>query len=100
MFCKKCMLLVDAQKCPYCGNSNLYEPQPNDYCFITEKEFIWSELIADVLEQNGIPFYKKPKLGAGMAIRVGLAQECYRFYVPFSHIEKARTLVEQLFPCD
>lgn len=97
MYCEKCLMISDAQKCPCCGTSNLRKPQPDDYCFLIEKEYFWSEMLADVFEQNKIFFYKKPKLGAGMAVRVGMALESYKFYVSYSCLEMARELVEQLF---
>lgn len=72
----------------------------NDLCFLVEKEQIWSGMLADVLEQNKIPFLTKNRLGAGMALKVGPYMERVLFYVSYNHIQQAKDLVNELFPND
>ncbi len=69
----------------------------DDLCFLTEKDQFWSGMLADVLEQNKIPFLKKPRLGAGVALKVGPNQESVLFYVPNDQLERAKELVDELF---
>ncbi len=69
-----------------------------DACFLTEKEMIWGEMLADVLKQHEIPFFYKGVQGAGLAMKAGPVFERYRFYVPYAYLEKASGLVEELFP--
>ena len=69
-------------------------------CFLTEKDLLWGGMLADVLKQNKIPFLTQNRLGAGMALKVGPAMERVRFYVPCSHTEQAKRLVDALFAGD
>ncbi len=97
MYCEKCKVLFDGRVCPQCGSSKVREPKDNDECFLTEKEMIWGEMLADVLNENHIPFYYKKTLGAGMAMKVGPNSERYRFFVPFSRLTVAQDVTEGLF---
>lgn len=71
--------------------------EPEGMCFLTEKSPIWAGMLADVLQQRGIPFVKESSLGAGLAIRAGSLSETIRFFVPPSRLAAARELVEELF---
>ena len=97
LYCENCYILFEGKRCPVCGRKSSRGPEPSDPCFLTEKEQIWSDLLADVLKQNGIPFLKKDVMGAGMAIKVGPMLERSRFYVRFEHLETARELTDELF---
>lgn len=100
MYCEKCRVLLDGQTCPICGNEKLRQPMADDLCFLVEKEQIWSGMLADILEQNKIPFLTKNRLGVGMALKVGPHMERVLFYVPYSHIQHAKDLVGELFTND
>lgn len=67
------------------------------YCFLTEKEPIWGEMLADVLKQNGVPFVIQKALGGGLRDRVGPLLERYSFYVPPEYSEQAKKLAGELF---
>ena len=71
--------------------------QPEKMCYLTEQSPIWAGMLADVLQQNNIPFFKESSLGAGLAIKTGGLSESIRFFVPASRIDAARELVEELF---
>lgn len=96
MYCEHCRLLTDEAACPACGR-NTRQPKDNDECFLIEKEMLFGEMLADVLKQNGIPFYHTNVLGAGIAMRVGPLMERYRFFVPCAYDQRARELTEELF---
>lgn len=64
---------------------------------LTEKSPLWAGMLADVLEQHGIPFVKESSLGAGLAIRAGSLTETIRFFVPGSRFDAAKELVDELF---
>ena len=66
-------------------------------CLLTEREMVWSAVLADVLAKNGIPFVKEPVQGAGVAAYVGEAAVACRFYVPEERLAAARLLAEELF---
>lgn len=76
------------------------EGRGDELCFLTEKDLLWGGMLADVLKQNKIPFLTKARLGAGMALQVGPPMEHVCFYVPCSHIEQAKRLVDALFAAD
>lgn len=97
MYCEKCGLIFEENRCPACGNQNVRPPMPGDLCFLTEREALWAEMLEDVLKQNDIPCLTKNVLGAGLALKVGPMWERVRFYVPYSRLQNAKTLVDQLF---
>lgn len=100
MYCEKCRNLFEGtnRTCPVCGSRKVRYPRADDPCFLTEKESVWGEMLADVLEKNHVPFLKEPVLGAGIALRLGQGLERYRFYVRHSQLDKARELRGRLFP--
>ena len=96
MYCEKCHRIVEALRCPVCGKK-LREPQPDDFCFLVEKESLWAGMLQDVLTQNEIPFITKGVLGAALALKVGELSERSQFYVPYAALDKGHALVEELF---
>ncbi len=97
MYCETCMLATDELVCPMCGNEDLRPVEPCDPCFLTEQSQIWAGVLEDVLKQNGIPFFTKGRMGAGMALKVGPMFEDVRFYVARERLAEAMDLVEELF---
>ena len=99
MYCEKCRILFGDSEatCPICGNRKIRRPDPDDDCFLIEKEVLWGEMLADVLTQNNVPFYYRKALGAGVAAYVGPLLERYSFYVPYAHISDAQNIVDELF---
>ncbi len=100
MYCPNCNLLVSGTRCPVCGSRQLSAPQPEDYCYLVEKEAIWSEALSDLLTQNQIPFLTKNVLGAGLAAKMGSGAEKVRFYVPYAHYENAHALEQEFFSAE
>lgn len=100
MYCEKCKKLISQPICPICGNKNTRDPEGRDICFLVEKDHIWSGMLEDVLKQNNIPVFVQSNIGAGMAIKAGAMFERIRFYVPFSYLEAANTIVDELFSAD
>ena len=97
MYCETCMAATDETVCPLCGNEDLRPAEGDDPCLLTERSQLWSGLLEDVLKQNGIPYFTKGRMGAGMALKVGPMFESVRFYVPRDRLDAARDLVEELF---
>lgn len=71
--------------------------EADHFCFLVEKEQPWSEVLADVLSQSDIPYYKKGNMGAGLSISVGPMFERFQFYVPQGYLQKAQSVVDDLF---
>lgn len=100
MFCPHCNILINAPKCPICGSKNVREPYEDDYCYLVEKDAIWSGAFSEILEQNQIPFVTKNVLGAGLTAKIGTALERIRFYVPYAHYQTAHNLEQEFFSTD
>ena len=71
--------------------------RPEGMCYLTEQSPVWAGMLADVLQQHGVPFFKESSLGAGLAIKTGGLSERIRFFVPQSCLADAKNLVEELF---
>lgn len=85
----------------YLENSNTGQnAASNDLHYLTEQAQPWSEILKDILKQNDIPTFSRSVMGAGMVIRAGAALDRTEFYVPSSHFEKAKQIVEELFSND
>lgn len=74
-----------------------YAERAENMCFLTEKSPVWAGMLADVLRQHGVPFFRESSLGAGLAIKMGSLSESIRFFVPASQLAQAKELVEELF---
>ena len=68
-----------------------------EMCFLTEQSPIWAGMLADVLQQHGVPFLKESSLGAGLALKMGSLSETFRFFVPSAYLTAATGFVEELF---
>ena len=97
MYCEKCRRIIEEDRCPFCKSRKVREPEPEDICFLTERDYVSSGILEDVLKQQGIPYLKKDVMGAGMAIKVGPMLERSRFYVSFGQLQEALSVVDGLF---
>lgn len=66
-----------------------------DYCFLIERQTIWSEIIKDALNQAEIPFECTRDMGAAMAIKAGPYLENYQFYVPYAYYQQAKKIIDE-----
>jgi len=98
MFCPNCNVLTTDTHCPLCGSRNMRMPEPGDFCFLTEQERIWADMLSDVLSQNGISFVTRNVLGAGITAKIGPMMERIRFYAAYADFDSAADLTDQLFP--
>ena len=96
-YCESCGILTETGRCPSCGSRELRVPLPGDYCFLTEKELLWSNAMEELLTDNGIPTVTKNTLGAGLPSKIGAMQERVRFYVPYLKLKQAKALEEEFF---
>lgn len=96
-YCAACNLLTESARCPICGSRELRVPLGSDYCFLTEKEPLWSNALEELLTDNGIPCVTKSTLGAGLTSKIGSLQERIRFYVPYLKLKTAKALEEEFF---
>ncbi len=97
MYCEKCSLLFDGDRCPECGGRRIREAKEDDICFLTEKGQFETDMLAEVLEQNHIPFLKKGRRGAALTMMAGAMLESFRIYVACRDHDAARAFVQELF---
>ncbi|HNZ63532.1 MAG TPA: hypothetical protein PKH23_04305 [Bacillota bacterium] len=57
---------------------------------------IWSAHVDSWLTERRIPYMKRGRLGAGVAIKVGPVHEIMDFYVPAEKLEEAQEDLEEL----
>lgn len=98
-YCEKCRRLFaeEGRLCPVCGSRKVRCPRVDDPCFLVERGAPWDEMLADVLTRNRVSFAREPVLGAGLALNLGQGMERWRFYVPYSQLPRASSLVAELF---
>ena len=97
MYCEKCKRLFEGERCPHCRRSRVRPVRAEDPCYLTERSAPWSDMLADVLRQNGIPFLTEGRMGAGLAVRVGSMLESSRFFVRRDDLERTGEIVDALF---
>ena len=100
LYCEVCSRTFDGpdgKRCPWCRRRRTRHVEPDDLCFLTEREYIWSGMLADVLTQKNIPFMQKNVYGAGLALKMGPTHERIRFYVFYKQLAEAEGIVESLF---
>ena len=98
MYCQKCRLVFDGTVCPNCKKQkHCRPPQAGDLCFLIERGAPWSDMLIDVLKQNGIPALSSGRMGAGLAKQVGGMLESSRIFVRYDDLERANGIVDELF---
>ena len=96
MYCERCNRLVYKEKCPGCGRRDLRLPGPEDFCFLTEPEPLWTQALKDLLQDNGVEYLARNVHGAGMVTKTGIPQRV-RFFVRCRDYETAKALNEAFF---
>lgn len=97
LYCEGCEALYEGERCPLCGHAQGRPPREDDPCFLTERGQIQSDMLVDILKQNGIPSLVKGCAGAGLTAYTGRMLEEYRIYVPYALFEQAREWMNAFF---
>lgn len=69
------------------------------YVLLTEKEEMWAHMLAQVLDDNHVPYVTMPVHGAGFSLKTGM-QDCLRIYVPAEALPQATDLLQELFSAE
>ena len=100
LYCERCRRLFDGAVCPDCRRDrHARPPRAEDPCFLMERGAPWDGMLADVLEQNGIPHLERSRMGAALVMQAPLMQST-RFYVRHDDLAQALALAEDLFGPD
>ncbi len=97
LYCEYCKMTYDTPRCPSCGDRRGREPLPDDICFLTEVEQIWSAMLCDVLDSKSIPHICKNLRGAAITVRLGSVYERVEVFVKYKDLDEAKQVVEELF---
>lgn len=66
----------------------------DDFCFLAETQGGDGAKLADMLEENGIPYSAMP-YGSGTESRLALPLSGYRIYVPYRFLKTAESLMAE-----
>lgn len=70
-----------------------------NYEFLTEREFIWAEMLMQALRNHNIPCVSFPVNGAAYTLRTGTPEQL-RIYIPRENRPLAEEIMDDLFPTD
>lgn len=97
-YCRKCHILFEDDRCPRCGNRYVYRPEADDFCFLTEKEFLWAEILEQALKEEGIPVVTdETVVGAWKSKVIDTLGTRHRIFVPFAYLDRAREIEREMF---
>ena len=94
---RKMWTLNKGMICKNCGHKLLKPIKKDDYCFLTEKEMIYAEMLKEVLDNYHIPYICEPFMGVGLALKVSIMRESYQFFVPYQYYDESLKIVNEKF---
>ncbi len=93
LYCERCRLAFEKGEaaCPSCGNSKIRPAEENDPVFLSTLEGISAGMLENLLEENGIPFFKN----RCRTYRQMMPQAYDRcdYYIPLGALDRARGLL-------
>lgn len=95
--CSKCHVLCE-DVCPKCGTAkHLQTPEENQPTLLMVLTAMQAMLVEPVLDESGVPYFKKGMAGGALAAKVGMMREIYSYFVPCAAMERCRSAVEEIF---
>jgi len=94
-YCEKCHTLNEQDCCQSCGKNNLRNPDKNDYCFLTEVDSMFGEMLNGILEYENIPYSSLPS-GNGIRSSLGLKLENYKIFVAYDFFDRAEEILNEI----
>ena len=95
LYCEKCRRLCDKSPCPQCGEQKLRTPKENDPVYLVSEDATFSDVIEEILYENGIPCLKEGGRGGSRA--GNLIRTC-QLFVPYGAYAKSKELVSNFLP--
>lgn len=96
-YCEKCHMLNEENHCINCCKKKLREVRDDDYCFLTEKEMMWCEMLKEILDNYDISYICESTNGAAMGLNMGVAIERYQVFTPYANYEQASQIIKHMF---
>lgn len=97
LICKKCLCEINGEVCPICGKKKGFrEAVEGDEIFLTTADFVFYQVVEDILDDAGISYVKKGSLGAAVTAYVGGNSESYNYYVLLKNYNRSKKLLSKL----
>ncbi len=97
VICEKCGVLCE-ERCPVCGSSRHLRPEkPDEPAHLITLNTMQAMLVEPVLQDTGVPYFKRGSVGAALTAQWGMMREVFRFFVPVSGRERCREAIEDVF---
>lgn len=71
------------------------EPEQEPVFFISSP-MVWSAHVESYLEEKGIPYLRRGRRGAALAVELGATQEIYDYFIPKEAVELAMEEIDEL----
>ena len=95
LYCENCHATTNDEYCPLCGGKKLRQVADDDFCLLTEKTTAESQSLLETFDDNGIKYSALP-YGSGVETWVGMPLKNCRIFVPYSQLEKAKSILSQI----
>lgn len=97
MICTKCHVLCK-DVCPKCGSRrSLREVTQDEPVLLIVLTTMQSMLVEPILDESGLPYYKKGLFGGALTAQFGAMREIFSYYVSYADYAKFRSLLEDVF---
>ncbi|MBM6841614.1 hypothetical protein H6A03_08715 [[Clostridium] spiroforme] len=96
-YCPRCHHVFSNEQCPCCFNRKIRSVKDDDWCFLIEKQLIWTDMIKQRLTENQIDYRCQGDKGAALAIKAGPYLENFEFYVTYRDLQQARDVLKEMF---
>ena len=91
VYCEKCKALSEDNCCAFCGSGRVRLPRWGDFCVLTERGYMWTSLLEELLKDEGIPAVSQKVLDHGFGLWL---HDRHRVCVPYESYEQAKELLD------
>ena len=88
LYCKDCLTVSRSESCPLCGRKLHLPALEDDLCRLADLGPFESELLAQLLRNQDIPFHQQNT--SGLVPVMGLWAESWRFFFHCANLEQAQ----------
>lgn len=97
-YCERCKTLTEENACALCKKA-VRTAENTDLVLLASFKPYMASMAEEILRDNAIPYERKARLGAGLAMYAGDFFEEITFFVPYEQLENAtETLAPLLLP--
>lgn len=97
-YCERCKTLTEENACTLCKKA-VRTAENTDLVVLASFKPYMASMAEEILQDNALPYERKARLGAGLAMYAGDFFEEITFLVPYEQLENAKdTLAPLLLP--